>query len=58
MGHLQGRYLAKKEGEDNGYTASLNLPQPLNPNKYGVLKNGGIHGWGTTFGCLMEKGLF
>jgi hypothetical protein len=19
---------------------------------------GGIHGWGTTFGCLTEKGLF
>ena len=19
---------------------------------------GGIHGWGTTFGCLMKKGLF
>ena len=19
---------------------------------------GGIHSWGTTFGCLMEKGLF
>ena len=27
---------------------------------YGMLENGlgGIHGWGTTFGCLTEKGLF